>query len=117
MDRLHHFVSSLTGCVFFLYLSAQAGRKIQLERYKDYPDVYSNSQLTSGMIQKFCELGEEENAILKSAFENLNLSARAHSRILKVARTIADLEQSEKITKEHIAEAIQYRSLDRKFFG
>lgn len=92
-------------------------RKIQLERYKDYPDVYSNSQLTSGMIQKFCELGEEENAILKSAFENLNLSARAHSRILKVARTIADLDQSEKITKEHIAEAIQYRSLDRKFFG
>lgn len=92
-------------------------RKIQLERYKDYPDVYSNSQLTSGMIQKYCELGEEENAILKAAFENLNLSARAHSRILKVARTIADLEQSEKITKEHIAEAIQYRSLDRKFFG
>ena len=92
-------------------------RKIQLERYKDYPDVYSNSQLTSGMIQKFCQLGEEENAILKAAFENLNLSARAHSRILKVARTIADLEQSEKITKEHIAEAIQYRSLDRKFFG
>ena len=92
-------------------------RKIQLERYKDYPDVYSNSQLTSGMIQKFCELGEEENAILKAAFENLNLSARAHSRILKVARTIADLDQSEKITKEHIAEAIQYRSLDRKFFG
>lgn len=92
-------------------------RKIQLERYKDYPDIYSNSQLTSGMIQKFCKLGEEENAILKSAFENLNLSARAHSRILKVARTIADLEQSENITKEHIAEAIQYRSLDRKFFG
>lgn len=92
-------------------------RKIQLERYKDYPDIYSNSQLTSGMIQKFCELGEEENAILKTAFENLNLSARAHSRILKVARTIADLEQSERITKEHIAEAIQYRSLDRKFFG
>ncbi len=92
-------------------------RKIQLERYKDYPDIYSNSQLTSGMIQKFCELGEEENAILKTAFESLKLSARAHSRILKVARTIADLEQSERITTAHIAEAIQYRSLDRKFFG
>ncbi len=92
-------------------------RKIQLERYKDYPDIYSNSQLTSGMIQKFCPLGEEENAILKAAFESLNLSARAHSRILKVARTIADLEGSERITTAHIAEAIQYRSLDRKYFG
>lgn len=90
-------------------------RKLQLERYTDY-NIYSNSQLDAGMLKKFCPLGEEENAILRAAFDNLGLSARAHSRILKVARTIADLEGSENIKSEHIAEAIQYRSLDRKYF-
>ena len=90
-------------------------RKLQLERYKDY-NIYSNSHLDAGMLKKFCPLGEEENAILRAAFDNLGLSARAHSRILKVARTIADLEGSENIKSEHIAEAIQYRSLDRKYF-
>lgn len=90
-------------------------RKIQLERYKGM-NIYSNSQLDAGMLQKFCPLDDEANAILKAAFDNLGLSARAHSRILKVARTIADLEGSENITSAHIAEAIQYRSLDRKYF-
>lgn len=90
-------------------------RKLQLERYKGL-NIYSNSQLDAGMIQRFCPLGEEENAILKAAFDNLGLSARAHSRILKVARTIADLAGEENISSAHIAEAIQYRSLDRKYF-
>lgn len=92
-------------------------RKIQLDRYKDYEGIYSNSQLTAGMIQKFCTLDEDADKVLKSAFDNLGFTARAHSRILKVARTIADLDGSEQIRKEHIAEAIQYRSLDRKYFG
>jgi magnesium chelatase family protein len=94
----------------------EAARKIQQERFKDYDGIYSNSQMTPKMVDKFCSLGEQESAILKSAFENLGLSARAHNRILKVARTIADLEESENITINHLAEAIQYRSLDRKYW-
>lgn len=94
----------------------EAARKIQQERFKDYDGIYSNSQMTPKMVDKFCCLGEQESAILKSAFENLGLSARAHNRILKVARTIADLSGSEDITVNHLAEAIQYRSLDRKYW-
>lgn len=91
-------------------------RQIQIERYRDF-GIYSNAQLTAGMLSEFCRLGDAENNILKMAFDRLGLSARAHSRILKVARTIADLDHKKDISATHIAEAIQYRNLDRKFFG
>jgi len=91
-------------------------RKIQLERYKNNK-IFSNSELTSSMISKFCKLDEKSNTLLKNAFDKLNLSARAYSRILKVARTIADLATSENIEIQHISEAIQYRNLDRKYFN
>ncbi|MBE7023446.1 MAG: YifB family Mg chelatase-like AAA ATPase [Clostridia bacterium] len=91
-------------------------RRIQTERYSG-SSVYSNSRLTPELMQKYCALGQEAGALLKQAFESLGLSARAHNRILKVARTIADLSGSENIEMEHIAEAIQYRALDKKFFN
>jgi magnesium chelatase family protein len=91
-------------------------RQIQLERYKNL-GIFCNAQLSSKQIAMFCKLEKEEKEILKGAFEKLGLSARAHSRILKLARTIADLECSEKICVNHLAEAIQYRSLDRKFWN
>ncbi len=91
-------------------------RKIQLDRYKG-TSIYCNAQLTPSLTEKFCVLTDDGKAILQSAFESLGLSARAHNRILKVARTIADLEGSENIQTIHIAEAIQYRSLDKKFWS
>ena len=90
-------------------------RTIQRQRYIN-ENIYSNSSLTPKLIAKYCKLDKESKKILELAFEKLGLSARAYGRILKVARTIADLVGTENIQKKHIAEAIQYRSLDKKYW-
>ena len=92
-------------------------RMIQVKRFADVPGIHCNAQMTAKMIQKYCDLDTQCGLLLKNAMERLGLSARARDRILKVSRTIADLAGSEKITPEHLAEAIQYRSLDRDNWG
>jgi magnesium chelatase family protein len=88
-------------------------RTVQEERFIEWKDVYCNAQMSSKLIRKFCILDDAGNALLKNAMERLGLSARAYDRILKVSRTIADLDGSDAIRPDHLAEAIQYRSLDR----
>ncbi|QTY28020.1 YifB family Mg chelatase-like AAA ATPase [Flavobacterium sp. CS20] len=88
-------------------------REKQAERFKDIDYIHYNAQMDVKQIRKFCELDEASKTLLKTAMEKLNLSARAYDRILKVSRTIADLENEDNISNAHISEAIQYRSLDR----
>jgi magnesium chelatase family protein len=89
-------------------------RQIQSERFKDCEGIYCNAQMTKNQLEAHCFIDPAGKNLLKTAMERLNLSARAYDRILKVARTVADLGASEKIRPEHLAEAIQYRSLDRE---
>ena len=89
-------------------------REIQEERYKDNEGVYANAQMSSKTLKEVCVINTACQNLLKVAMQKLNLSARAYDRILKVSRTIADLSGSADIKAEHIAEAIQYRSLDRE---
>jgi magnesium chelatase family protein len=89
-------------------------RAIQAERFTGLKGVYTNAQMTSSMQRRYCYLDENGSRLLKTAMDIRGLSARAYDRILKVARTIADLDGSESIRSEHISEAINYRNLDRE---
>ena len=88
-------------------------RQIQLKRFEG-SGIFSNSKMSGEMLKKYCVLDTESEKIIKDAFSKLNLSARAYTRILKVARTIADLAGEENISVNHVREALQYRSLDRE---
>jgi magnesium chelatase family protein len=89
-------------------------REIQAKRFAAITGIYCNAQMSSSMQRKYCQLDEAGGRLLKTAMDLRGLSARAYDRILKVARTIADLAESENITVEHISEAINYRNLDRE---
>ncbi len=91
-----------------------AAREIQVNRFVDHKDVYCNAMMPSHMVKDICQINEAGKVLLKTAMERLGLSARAYDRILKVSRTIADLAGNDDIKVEHLAEAIQYRSLDRE---
>lgn len=94
-----------------------AAREVQKKRFEQYPTIFCNAQMRSKMVREYCCISEAGQMLLKTAMEKLGLSARAFDRILKVARTIADLEQSPDIRIEHLSEAINFRSLDRDNWG
>ena len=94
----------------------QLARQRQLDRFEEMPTVFCNAQMESNELKNYCTLGSKQSELLKNAMEKLGLSARAYDRILKVSRTIADLEGEESIRTSHISEAIHYRSLDRKLW-
>jgi magnesium chelatase family protein len=89
-------------------------RQVQELRFKDIDGVYCNAQMSSKQMRTFAQIDGASSDLLKNAMQRLNLSARAYDRIIKVARTIADLDNSEPILSNHIAEAINYRNLDRE---
>jgi magnesium chelatase family protein len=94
-----------------------AARQIQADRYVDQTGIYCNAQMPSRLVREWCAIDATGNELLKNAMEKLQLSARAYDRILKVSRTIADLEQCEHIQARHLAEAINFRNLDRESWG
>ncbi|HHV38746.1 MAG TPA: YifB family Mg chelatase-like AAA ATPase [Tepidimicrobium sp.] len=91
-------------------------RQIQLERYRE-DNIYSNSQISSRNIKKYCKLNKKAKQLLKNAFDRYKFSARTYNKILKVSRTIADLDESDLILEKHVLEAIRYRSLGNKYWG
>jgi magnesium chelatase family protein len=94
-----------------------AARHVQTHRFASHPGIYSNAMMDANLVRAYCPINQEGTALLKTAMERLGLSARAYERILKVARTIADLDAAPGIGTQHLSEAIQYRSLDRKSWG
>lgn len=90
-----------------------AAREIQTKRFEEMENIHYNAQMSSKLIREYCALDDQSKELLRTAMERLNLSARAYDRILKVARTIADLDAAPIVISQHISEAIQYRSLDR----
>jgi len=89
-------------------------RNEQTLRFSNHPYLYYNAQMTANMVRRICEIDDTGRTLIKKAMEKLGLSARAYDRILKVSRTIADLDRSLNIELQHLAEAIHYRSLDRE---
>jgi magnesium chelatase family protein len=94
-----------------------AARDRQMERFRGEKKTYANAQMVSKMIRKHCTISAEGEKLLENAITRLGLSARAHDRILKVARTIADLDGGAGIEPKHLSEAIQYRTLDRSYWA
>jgi magnesium chelatase family protein len=92
-------------------------RQAQLKRYAEEKKVYANAQMPPKLIRKHCAISAEGEKLLENAITRLGLSARAHDRILKVSRTIADLDGSAGIQPNHLSEAVQYRSLDRTYWA
>ncbi|MBR6543118.1 MAG: magnesium chelatase, partial [Anaerotignum sp.] len=88
--------------------------QVQLERFKN-EGIYFNAQMNAAQIEKYCTLLPKDKEVLRSAFDRMELSARAYHKILKLARTVADLAGEEQITLKHLLEVLQYRSLDRKY--
>ena len=89
-------------------------RTIQATRFKKHENIFCNAQMTAKLLREVCKLTADCNELLRVAVDRIGLSARAYDRILKVSRTIADLDESDSILPQHLAEAIQYRSLDRE---
>lgn len=92
-------------------------RAIQVERFKDFKGIHTNSAMTPRLIKKHCELDAECSGLMEQAMGSMNFSARAHDRILKVARTLADLKSQDKIDADGILEAVNYRTLDRNLWS
>jgi magnesium chelatase family protein len=93
-------------------------RERQRERFSKHGEkIYANAQMSTRQIRAYCELGPDSERLLERAMQQQGLTARAHDRILKVARTVADLDGAERLTVAHLAEAIQYRTLDRSYWS